>query len=139
VRFAPVVVTTAVPAVVVDCKLIVAIPEDEFFVLVPTRVPSPETVNVRAFVAVVTVLLFVSATLDVINAVALPSATMLVALAVFMTFTGVPTEVVTFTEPWERSVPVVVTTAVPGVLVDCKVTVAEPEDAFLVVEPSKVP
>jgi len=55
-------------------------------------------VNVRAFVAVATVLLFASATLDVIKAVALPSATMLVLSAVFMTFAGVPGVVVTATE-----------------------------------------
>jgi len=38
---------------------------------------------------VVTVLLFVSATLDVINEVVVPSATMLLGSAVFMSFDGV--------------------------------------------------
>ena len=95
----PVVVTVAVPTAVLDRRRIVAIPLDAFFVDVSRRVPSPETVNVTAFVAVVTVLLPMSQTLDVIKAVALPSATMPVGSAVFMTFTGGPNAVVTAIVP----------------------------------------
>jgi len=138
-RFVPVVVTVAVPTVVLDRRRIVAIPEAAFFVDVSRRVPSPETVNVRALVAVVTMLLFVSATLDVTSEVALPSATMLAGLAVFMTFVDGPNVVVTATELWLRFVPVVVTIAVPGVVWDCNVTVAMPLDAFFAVVPSSVP
>ena len=50
-----------------------------------------------AFVAVVTVLLFVSATLEVINAVALPSAVIFIGSAVLMIFAAVPNVVVTET------------------------------------------
>jgi len=138
-RFVPVVVTIAVPGAVWDCNVTVAMPVAAFFVVAPSSVPCPDTVNVRAFVAVATVLLFASATLDVIKAVALPSAIMLVLSAVFMTFAGVPNVVVTSTALWARFEAVAVTVAVPMAVMDCKVIVAMPLDAFFVVVPSNVP
>ena len=80
-----------------DCNVMVPTPLDAFFVLVPTRVPSPETVNVRAFVAVVTGVLPASHTVDVIREVAEPSATILTGDAVLITFVGLPGTVVTST------------------------------------------
>jgi len=56
-RFADVAVTAAVPVVVVDRNVTVAIPALADFVVEPSRVPAPETVNVRALVAVKTLLL----------------------------------------------------------------------------------
>jgi len=114
-RFEAVAVTVAVPMAVMDCKVIVAMPLVAFFVVVPSNVPCPETVNVTAFVAVATVLLSLSHTLEVIKDVVLPSATMPVGLAVLRTFTGPADKVVTSTELWARLVAVVVTVAVPGV------------------------
>ena len=114
-RFEAVAVTVAVPMAVMDCNVIVAMPLVAFFVVVPSNVPCPETVNVTAFVAVATVALSLSHTLDVIRDVALPSATMPVGLAVLMSFTGPSDAVVTSTELWARLVAVVVTVAVPGV------------------------
>jgi len=63
-------------------------------VVVPSNVPGPETVNVRAFVHVVIILLSVSQIVDVINEVAAPSATRLVGLAVFIIFEGMQDNVV---------------------------------------------
>jgi len=98
-RFVALVVTMAVPGVVWDARRTVPIPDEAFFVVVSSSVPGPDTVNVRRFVAVVTVLLPMSQTLEVIKAVALPSATMPVGSAVFMTFTGGPNAVVTAIVP----------------------------------------
>ena len=61
-------------------------PVEAFFVDVSSRVPGPETVNVTAFVAVVTVALESLHTLPVIRDVAAPSAVMLVGSAVLMSF-----------------------------------------------------
>ena len=67
-------------------------------VVVPNNVPCPVTVNVSVFVAVVTVLLFMSQTLDVINDVDVPLAIMLSGAAVLMSFVGLDV-VITSTVP----------------------------------------
>jgi len=85
--------------VTVDRRVIVAVPPDAFFVLVPSRVPGPETVNVRAFVAVVTVLLFASETIAVIKEVELPSAAMVTGSAVLTSLEAEPGVVVTAIRP----------------------------------------
>jgi len=123
----------------VDCMVMVAMPPEAFFVAMSMSVPGPVTLNVSEFVAVVTILLLLSSTLDVTSEVALPSAAIVRGFAVFMTFAGEPGVVVTATELWARFVAVVVTVAVPSVRVDCKVTVAIPLAAFFVVVPSSVP
>jgi len=98
-RLPAVAVTVAVPSAVVDRKRIVAIPVTAFFVDVSRSVPAPETVKVRALVALVTALLLASATVEVIKAVAVPLAIMLVTPEVFMTLAAVPNVVVTSTVP----------------------------------------
>jgi len=85
--------------VTVDRRVIVAVPPDAFFVLVPSRVPGPETVNVRAFVAVVTVLLFASETIAAIKEVELPSAAMVTGSAVLTSLEAEPGVVVTAIRP----------------------------------------
>jgi len=138
-RLEPAVVTEAVPGTVVDLKFIVAMPPEAFFVAAPSNVPGPDTANVKRFVAVVTVLLLLSHTLDVTSEVVTPLAVMLKGDAVLMTFAGEPTSVVTETLPWLRSDDVAVTAAVPGVVIDCKLIVPMPPEAFFVLAPSSVP
>ena len=99
-RLDTVVVTVAVPAIVVDFKVTVAKPETAAFITVPNNIPCPVIEKVSVFVAVVIVLLLLSHILDVIKDVVVPLAAMLVGLAVFMTFVGVlPEVVITFTMP----------------------------------------
>jgi len=138
VRLLDVAVTTAVPTAVADLNVIVAMPPEAFFVLAPSSVPSPETVNVNSFVAVVTVLLLLSLTLDVTSDVDAPSAIIATGLAVFITFEGIPV-IITFTVPGQRLEPVVFTVAVPAVVADRRIMVATPLEAFPVVVPSSVP
>ncbi|MBA7694241.1 hypothetical protein ES703_102848 [subsurface metagenome] len=90
--------TVAVPRVVVDCNLTVDSPDTAALVVVPTNVPSPDTLNVIVFVAVVTGLFPESDILAVINEVDKPSAAMVVGSAAFMSFVGTPC-VNTFTVP----------------------------------------
>jgi len=137
-RLDAVVVTTAVPAVVLERRRMVAMPLDAFFVDVSSRVPSPETVNVTVFVAVVIRVLPELHTLLVTREVALPFAEMLRGDAVFIIFVG-PSSVVTLIVPWVRPDDVVVTIAVPAVLWDRRRTVAMPLDAFFVDVSSRVP
>jgi len=139
-RLDDVAVTVPVPTVILDSKFIVAIPFIAVFVVVPNKLPSPVTENVSVFIPVVTVLLLLSHILAVIKEVAAPSAGIHVGFAVLMSFAGEPNVVVTCTVPdGVKLAPVVVTVAVPGVVVERNIIVAIPDIAFFVVVPSKVP
>jgi hypothetical protein len=87
-RFADVALTVAVPAVVPAQSVTVATPADAAFAVVPKSVPVPVTEKVSTFAAVVTVLLQLSLTQELISDVSKPSAVMLTGLAEFMSFTG---------------------------------------------------
>jgi len=110
-----------------------------FFVLVPTSVPGPETVNVTAFVAVVMVLLLLSVTVEVISDVDVPLAVMLVGFAVFRILEAELPVVVTLTVLWAREEAVEVTTAVPAVELDLNLIVVTPADVPMGLVPRSVP
>ncbi|MBA7703710.1 hypothetical protein ES703_112503 [subsurface metagenome] len=131
--------TVAVPVVIVDCNFTVAFPDTAAFVVVSNNVPSPVTENVIVFVAVVTELSPPSHILVVINDVDEPSAVMLVGLTVLTSFSGKPDVVTTLITPLANSDEVDFTVAIPDVVVDCKVTVASPDIATLVVVSNNVP
>jgi len=132
-------VTIAVPGTTLERRVAVATPSFADFAVEPSKVPSPEILNVRVLVAVVTMLLFMSAILEVMSEVAVPLASMPAGSAVFMSFAGGPNVVVTDTEPWIKPDAAVVTVAVPGVVFDCNSIVPMPPAAFFVVAPSNVP
>jgi len=118
----------------VERNVIVARPDDASFVVAPNNVPTPVTENVRVFVAVVTGLLVMSQILDVINDVNEPSQHIFVGSAVFMSFVPIPQiPEVTLIIPCVKASEVVVMVAVPGVVVACNTTVAQPLIADCVV------
>jgi len=129
-----------VPGVIIDCNVIVPIPETAFFVVVPSNVPVPLTVNVRAFVAVVTVALVSSHTLDVIKDVDTPSAHRDIQSAVFMIFAGVGGIEYTCTVPSVRPVDIeCIVVELYATVPDSRIIVAMPDAACLVLVPSNVP
>ena len=81
-------VTTAVPTVVVDLSIIVAWPADAGFTVVPSRVPTPDTLNVIVLVALITTLSPLSHILEVTSDVEEPSAAIDSESAVFKSFVG---------------------------------------------------
>ena len=131
-------VTVAVPAVVVDCKAIVASPSDGVAGFVPINAPVLFTLNVTEFVAVITGLSQSSFKVTVIKLVLVPSAIILLNSAV-QTILVAGLLVLTSTVPEVKPVPAAVTVAIPGVVVDCNFTVASPATAALIDVSSNVP
>lgn len=133
-------VTVAVPKLVVDCRVTVAIPASAAFIVVPDKLPSPLTLNVIELEAVVTVLFRSSDTDTVIKDVLEPFATILVSETLLINFVGIcGVKQVTSTALSVSPSVVEVTVAVPCVIVDCSMTVAIPEVGCLLVVSSRVP